>query len=254
MLPRLPAATLSSPGLLLSERDQFGQRVHAERGRDGDPKRLFADKADRHEVAHQVDRKVLLKLGQCNEIRGERHIERMAVRCCRRDGLDGNGAGAAGLIEHDHLLTPQPGQMLGDHPADDIGRRTRANGGHDFHRTVGKGLCARLAHCEQEACPAGEQRPAREFAATTVLLHDDLPGFRSPTVAMAFPVGDEINLAKFYGLVSALPRRSQSRIDPTSAAPTDTEDCLTLPSAARRDAARRTRACGSQARSAAALL
>jgi hypothetical protein len=29
-------------------------------------------------------------------------------------------------------------------------------------------------------------------------------GFCGPTVAMAFPVGDEINLAKFYGLVSGL--------------------------------------------------
>jgi len=55
-------------GFAFEERDQFGQGVHAERGRDADPKRLFADKADRHEVAHQVDRKVLLKLGQCNEI------------------------------------------------------------------------------------------------------------------------------------------------------------------------------------------
>jgi len=51
----------------------------------------------------------------------------MAVRWRRRDCLDGNGARAAGLVEDDHLLTPQLGQMVGDQPADDIRCRAGAN-------------------------------------------------------------------------------------------------------------------------------
>ena len=73
MLPRLPAATLSSPGRLLSRRNQLGQRAHPNRGGavimiGCSPMKPIGTKS-----RSTSDRKVLLQLGRRDEIRGERH-------------------------------------------------------------------------------------------------------------------------------------------------------------------------------------
>ena len=127
MLPRLPAAKLSSPGLRFCERDQLRQRVDAERRRGRDHHRMLADEADRHEIAHHVDREIGLQLRQRDEVGGKRHIERVAVR---RGGdataWIATAPAPPGWLMHDHLLAPQPGQMVGEDPRD--ARRARRPG------------------------------------------------------------------------------------------------------------------------------
>ena len=76
---------------------------------------MIADISDRHEIAQHVDREILLQLRQRDEIGGKRHVERVAVRRRGRHRLDGDGAGAARLIEHDDLLAPELRQIIGEH-------------------------------------------------------------------------------------------------------------------------------------------
>ena len=79
VLPRLPAATLSSPLRFLASAISSASVLTPRSRLDRDHHRMIADIADRHEVAHHIDREVGLQLRQRDEIRGERHVERVAV-------------------------------------------------------------------------------------------------------------------------------------------------------------------------------
>ena len=105
---------------LLGERDQLGQRVDAEIAARRDHHRMIADISDRHEIAQHVDREIRLQLRQRDEIGRKRHVERVAVRRRGRHRLDGDGAGSAGLVEHDHLLAPELRQVVGEHAGADV--------------------------------------------------------------------------------------------------------------------------------------
>src|SRR5262249_29318272 len=65
-------------GLALGERDELGQRAHADRIAGDDRKRLLADQADRYEVALDAERQVLVRDRQHHQRPRGRHAERVA--------------------------------------------------------------------------------------------------------------------------------------------------------------------------------
>ena len=101
-------------------RNQFRQRVDAQRRIHRDHHRLLADHPDRDEVACEIERHFGLRLRQHHEGRCERQIERMSVRWRRSGGLRGDDATATRPVDHQHLLSPGLSEAVRDDPCDDI--------------------------------------------------------------------------------------------------------------------------------------
>ena len=104
----------------LCPRDQLGQRIDAERRGDREHHRLLADEADADEIPLQVERQVRQHFRHHDESGGGGHVKRGAVG--RRGGRDAGGgaAGGARVTENQHLLSPQPPEMIGHNPGDDV--------------------------------------------------------------------------------------------------------------------------------------
>ena len=100
----------------LGARDQLRQARDPEPRRDREKHRVLRHEPDRQKILRHVQRNVGRGRMQRHERRQHRLVERVPVGggVCRRPG--GKAAAGAGTIVHNHLLTPELGEPVGDEP------------------------------------------------------------------------------------------------------------------------------------------
>ena len=110
-----------------------------------------------------------------DEVRGERHIERLPVGRTRGDRADRDRAGAARLIDDDSLLTPELRQMLGNKAQQHVRARAWSDRDRELHRAGWKALCLSCARRQRQRSGAGhEGAPADAVPRTHI---PSLPAF-----------------------------------------------------------------------------
>ncbi len=125
MVPRALAAKFSVPGFAFDKRDEFGERVDAQRRRNRDHHRLLGDEADRREIAEHVDLQAGEHLRHDDVSRRRREIERVAIGRRLDRLLGGDAAAGTGGVQNDDLLLPAFAEFVGDDARDHIGAARR---------------------------------------------------------------------------------------------------------------------------------
>ena len=132
--PGPPEPKVISPGLLLRQRHQLGERARPEapghqqdRGRIGDP-------ADLRQIAHRIIGQVRIEAGEMKRGVGEQKRVAVRRRAHHHRGA-GCAAGAAAILDH-HRLAELLRELVGDEPRGDIGERARHEGHDDTQHPV----------------------------------------------------------------------------------------------------------------------
>src|SRR5262245_3516171 len=92
----------------------------------------------------------------------------MSVGWRGSDRTDCDRAGTAGLIEHDGLVPPEPGQMLSYEAATHGWTRAWTDSHNNLHRSAGKALSACTSAAEHQRCaadPRYERAPSHVWMA-----------------------------------------------------------------------------------------
>src|SRR5262249_24570571 len=106
-VPRALAAYRISPGRF-------------ERRRNRDYHRRLSDKSDPNKITIKIERQIWKHVRHDDEGRRSWHVEGVTVRSgrCRLAGC--NAAARSGMVEYDHLLPPQPAEVLGHDARDHV--------------------------------------------------------------------------------------------------------------------------------------
>ncbi len=155
-----PAATVGAvdelTGAPLGERDQLGKRRDAEPGGGRDEHRCAAEEADRRKVARDLDRQV--GGGACWRHEGRERGNKQRVTIGRRAPRkpNRNRAAGAGLIDREHLLSPDLREPVGDDAQDHVDGAAGRRVGDDLDRPGGKVLRRGGHCCDQRQAEAGD--------------------------------------------------------------------------------------------------
>src|SRR5262245_22227730 len=82
---------------------------------------------------------------------------------------DCDRAGSAGVVEHDGLMSPEPGQVLSYEAATHVWTRARTDSHNDLHRSAGKALSACTSAAERQrraADPCDERTPGHSMTSS----------------------------------------------------------------------------------------
>ena len=168
--PGPPEPKVNSPGFCFAERDQLGERVHAEARAHQQHRGRIRDAADLHEVAHRIVGQLRIDRGRDRQ-RDVGEQQRVAVRLRAHDRLRAGGAARAAAVLDDDRLAELLGQFVGEQPRRDIGEgagRERHDDADRPVRPVGLSEGASACHKGAKSC-AKEQRAS---------VHDGNPPFR----------------------------------------------------------------------------
>src|SRR5262245_14537 len=153
--------------------------MDTERRRSRDYHWLLGDKSDPNKITIKIERQIWKHVRHDDEGRRSWHVEGVTVRSgrCRLAGC--NAAARSGMVEYDHLLPPQPAEVLGHDSRDHVwATRSRALC-NQLHRPCGIVLRFRrkAANSTNDQKPPNAQaRPER--------FHRSLPMVRAITASL----------------------------------------------------------------------